>query len=64
MGSRTRGTLTNANFGFGFCELGKEIEISLRPTFKNLHFESKDDLKNSMSQFGFHCWKKKGLYIK
>ena len=55
MGSPTRATLTNANFGFGFCELGKEIEVSLRPAFKNLHFESKDDLKNSMSQFGFHC---------
>ena len=55
MGSPTRATLTNANFEFAFCELRKKIEVSLRPIFKNLHFESKDDLKNSLFQFGFHC---------
>ena len=53
--SSTRATLINANFQFSFCELGKKIEVSLRPTFENLHFESKDELKNTMSQFEFHC---------
>ena len=54
MGSSTRATLTNANFQCSFCELGKKIEVSLRPTFENLHFESNDELKNTMSQFEFH----------
>ena len=53
--SPTRATLTNANFQFSFCELGKKIEVSLRPTFKNHHFEPNDELKNTMSQFEFHC---------
>ena len=64
LGSSTRATLTNSNFQFSFCEFGKKIEVSLRLTFKNLHSESKDELKNTMSQFEFHCWKKKGIYIK
>ena len=52
--SRTRATLTIPNFQF-FCELGKSLKYSLRPTFKNPNFESKDELKNAMSQFEFLC---------
>ena len=48
--SPTRATLTNNNFQ-SFCELGK----SLRPTIKNPNSEFKDELKNAMSQFEFHC---------
>ena len=42
----------------------KKIEVSLRLTFKNLHFESKDELKKNMSQLEFHCWKKEGIDVK
>ena len=45
----------NANFQFSFCELEKKTEVSLRLTFKNLNFEFKDELKNNISQFEFHC---------
>ena len=45
----------NANFQFSFCEIEKKSEVSLRLTFKNLNFEFKDELKNNMSQFEFHC---------
>ena len=55
LGSLTGATLTNASFQFSFPALGKKIKVSLRPTFKNLHFQSKDELKNTMSQFEFHC---------
>ena len=40
-------------------EIRKKTEVSLRLTFKNFHFESKDELENTMSKFEFHCWKKK-----
>ena len=33
LGSSTRTALTNATLQFSFCELGKKIEGSLRPTF-------------------------------
>ena len=48
--SPARATLTNPNFQF-CCELGK----NLRPTVKNSDFEFKDELKNAMFQFDFHC---------
>ena len=41
--SPTRATLTNPSFQ-SFCELRKSLKYSLRPTFKNLSFESKDEL--------------------
>ena len=39
--SLTRTTLANPNFQ-SFCKLGKSSEYSLKPTSKNLNFESKD----------------------
>ena len=54
--SQTRSTI-NANFQFLFCELGKKAEVGPKPTFENPSFESKDELKNNMSQFDFHYWK-------
>ena len=50
----TRATITNPIFE-AFCELGKSLKYSLRTTFKNPSFECKDELKNAMSQFEFHC---------
>ena len=50
----TGATLTNTNFQ-SFCESGKSLGYSLRPTFKNPHFESKYELKKVMFQFEFHC---------
>ena len=41
--SQTRATLTNPSFQY-FCELGKSLKYSLRLTFKNPNFESKDAL--------------------
>ena len=38
-----------------FCELGKSLKYSLRPTFKNPNFESMDEFKNAMSQFKCFC---------
>ena len=32
------------------------MEVSLGLTFKNPNFESKDELKNTMSQFELHSW--------
>ena len=32
-------------FFFSFCELEKKTEVTLKPTFKNPNFESKDELK-------------------
>ena len=52
--SPTRATLANPNFQ-SFCELGKILKYCLRPTSKNANFESKDELKNTMSQFEFLC---------
>ena len=52
--SPTRVTLTNPNFK-SFCELGKSLKYNLRPTFKNSNFEFKNELKNAMSLFEFHC---------
>ena len=50
----TRVTLTNPDFQH-FCYLGKSLKCSLTPTIKNQNFESKDELKNAMSQFAiFH----------
>ena len=52
--SPSRATLTNSNFQ-SFCELGKILKYNQRPTFKHPNFESKDELKNAMSQFEFRC---------
>ena len=52
--SSTRTILTNANFQFSFYELGKNWKDQ-RPTFKNPNFEFNDKLKNTVSQFEFHC---------
>ena len=41
--SPTRAALTNPSFQ-SFCKLGKSLKYSLRNTFKNPHFESKDEL--------------------
>ena len=49
----TRATL--GNLQFSLCGLGKKIEVSLRSTFKNPNFESKDELKNTKFKFEFHC---------
>ena len=38
--------LTNPNFQ-SFYELGKSLEYSLRVAFKNLNFESQDELSSS-----------------
>ena len=54
MRSQTRATLTNPIFQ-SFCELGKTLKCTLRPTFRNPNFESKDELKNAMFQFEFQC---------
>ena len=54
MRSQTRATLTNPIFQ-SFCELGKTLKYTLRPTFRNPNFESKDELKNAMFQFEFQC---------
>ena len=48
LGGLTRATLTNAS-----------LKLSLRPTFKNHYFESKDELQGTMSQFEFHYWKQR-----
>ena len=45
----------NANFQFSFCEIEKKTEVSLKTHIQNLNFEFKDELKNNMSQFEFHC---------
>ena len=47
--SSVRATLTNPNSLF-YCELGKNLR---RPTFKNLNFEFKDELKNVCSNLSF-----------
>ena len=47
--SPTRATLTNPGFQ-SFCELGNSLK------YKNPNFESKDELKNAISQFQFHCF--------
>ena len=53
--SPTRATLTNLNFQ-SFCELGKSMKYSPNdPHSKIPNFESKDELKNAISQFEFHC---------
>ena len=54
MRSQTRATLINLIFQ-SFCELGKILKYTLRPTFRNPNFESKDELKNAMFQFEFQC---------
>ena len=48
--SPPRATLTNNNFQY-FCELGKRLRL----TIKNPNFKFKDELKNAISQFEFHC---------
>ena len=46
--------LTNPSFQC-FCELGKSLKYSLRPTFKNPKFESKDKLGSTVENKGnFH----------
>ena len=37
----------NLNFQ-SFCELGKSLKYSLRPTFKNPNFKSKDELSSTV----------------
>ena len=36
-------------------KIRKKIKVSPRPLFKNANFESEDELKNTASQFEFHC---------
>ena len=52
---------TKATFKYpsfqSFCELGKSSKYSLRPTFKNYNFKSKDELRKAMSQFELHYLK-------
>ena len=50
----TSATLTNPN-SQSFCELRESLKYSLKPTFKNANFESKDELRKAMPQFEFHC---------
>ena len=47
MRSPTTATLTNPNFQ-SFSELGKNLKYSLRPTFKNRNFKSKDELSSTV----------------
>ena len=47
----TTATLKNPNFQ-SFCELGKSLKYNLRPTFKNLNFESKDKLSSTVENKG------------
>ena len=49
--SATTVTLTNPNFQY-FCELGKSLTYSLKPTFKNPNFESKDKLSSTVENKG------------
>ena len=62
MESPNRATLTNSNLKFSFSELRKRTEVSLRPTFKNLNFESKDELKNTISQMSSTVENKDNLH--
>ena len=43
LGSPISSKLANLFFR-SFCKLGKSLKYSLTPTFKNLSFESKDEL--------------------
>ena len=52
--SATTGTLKNPSFQ-SFFVLGKISKYSLRLSFKNPNFESKDELRKSMSRFEVHC---------
>ena len=52
--SPSRATLTKFNFQ-SLYKLGNILKYNQRPAFKNPNFKSKDELKNAMSQFGFHC---------
>ena len=47
----TTATLTKPNFQC-FCELGKSLKYSLRPTFRNSNFESKDKLSSTVENKG------------
>ena len=49
--SPTTATLININFQ-SFCKLGKSLKHSLRPTFKNLDFKSKDELSFTVENKG------------
>ena len=48
---RSSTTATSLNFQF-FCELGKRLTYSLRPTFKNRNFKSKDELSSTVENKG------------
>ena len=48
---RSPTTATNLNFQ-SFYELGKSLKYSLRPTFKNPNFKSKDELSSTVENKG------------
>ena len=50
---RSSTTATNLNFQ-SFCELGKSLKYSLRPTFKNPNFKSKDELSSTVENKGIY----------
>ena len=49
--SPTTAALANLNFQ-SFCELGKSLKYSLRPTFKDPNFKSKDELSSTVENKG------------
>ena len=49
--SPTTAIFTNPNLQY-FCELGKYLKFSLRPTFKNPYFEFKDKLGSTVENEG------------
>ena len=52
--SPTTTILTNPNFQY-FCRFGKSLKYSLRPTFGNPNFESKDKFSSTVENIGnFH----------
>ena len=48
---RSSAAATNLNFQ-SFCELGKSLQYSLRPTFKNPYFKSKDVFSSTVENKG------------
>ena len=48
---RSPTTATDLNFQ-SFCELGKSLKCSLKPTFKNPNFKSKDELSSTVENKG------------
>ena len=40
-----------------FLWILKKFEVQPKTHIQNPSFEFKDEMKNAMSQFEFHCWK-------